>query len=55
MIDFAELGSWVLALVLTLAIVACVFGMIWLCFAHPVAMLWVIGFAFIFIFVHKGQ
>jgi hypothetical protein len=55
MIDFAELGSWVLALVLTLGIVAVVFGMIWLCFTYPVGMLWVVGFAFIFIFVHKGQ
>jgi hypothetical protein len=54
MIDFAELGGWVLALVLTLGIVAVVFGMIWLCFTYPVGMLWVIGLSFAFIMMHKG-
>ena len=55
MVDFAELRSWILAFILTLAILAGGAGLIWLCFAHPLGVLWVVVIAFIFIFVHKGQ
>jgi hypothetical protein len=54
-VDLAELRSWVLAFILTLAIMAGVAGLVWLCFAHPLGVLWVVVIAFIFIFVHKGQ
>jgi hypothetical protein len=54
-VDLAELRIWILAFILTLSILAGVAGLVWLCFAHPLGVLWVVVLSFIFIFVHKGQ